>query len=160
MRPSVPDVHITESLDAELAEYRSLAWQAILGLIFGLLSPLAMLATGLWVMPILGAIFSYWAIRRIRKYAPAMVGRKMAWAGMALSLLFATAVPADYLAYRWIIRSEARKFADLWFTYVAQDEPQKVHQLSSARSSVKSRTFPCGITTARHRRTGRTWKNS
>ena len=32
MRPSVPDVHITDPQDAELAEYRALAGQAVLGL--------------------------------------------------------------------------------------------------------------------------------
>ena len=40
--PSVPDVHITDPQDAELAAYRALAGQAVLGLIFGLLAPLAL----------------------------------------------------------------------------------------------------------------------
>ena len=43
MRPSVPDVHITDSRDAELAEYRALAGQAVLGLLLGLSAPLAMI---------------------------------------------------------------------------------------------------------------------
>ena len=125
MRPSVPDVHITEAQDADLAEYRPLSWQAVLGLIFGLLSPLAMIDAKLWAMPFLGVIVCHWALRRIRKFAPAMAGRKIAWAGMALSLLFAATAPADYLAYRWMVRKEARQFADMWISYVAQDEPQK-----------------------------------
>ena len=48
MRPSVPDVHITDSQDAELAEYRPLAGQAVLGLICGLLAPLAVVDPLLW----------------------------------------------------------------------------------------------------------------
>jgi hypothetical protein len=130
MRPSVPDVHITESLNADLAEYRTLAWQAVLGLIFGLLAPLAMIDQKLWGMPLVGIFFSYWALRRIRKFAPAMVGRKMAWIGLTLSLLFAVAAPADSLSYRWMVFKEARQFADLWFGYITQDEPQKAHQLT------------------------------
>jgi hypothetical protein len=130
MRPSVPDVHITESQDAEIVQYRPLAWQAVPGLIFGLVSPLSLLAAGLFVLPLLGVIFSHWALRRIRKYAPTMVGRNIAWAGMTLSLLFAVAVPADILTYRWMIRGEARQFTDLWFNYIALDEPQIAYQLS------------------------------
>jgi hypothetical protein len=128
MRPSVPDVHITEALDADLAAYRALAWQAVLGLFFGLLSPLAMLGPTLWAIPLLGVFFCYWAFRRIRKYAPAMVGRKIAWTGLTLSLLFAAAAPSEWLSYRWTVRNEARQFADTWFSFLTQDEPEKAHQ--------------------------------
>ena len=60
MRPSVPDVHITDPHDADLAAYRALAPQAVAGLIFGLLAPLAMVDPLLWALPALGTIFSVW----------------------------------------------------------------------------------------------------
>lgn len=130
MRPGVPDVHITDSQDAEMAEYRPLAAQAVLALIFGLLAPLAMIDVMLWGVPVLGVLFGWWALRRIRKNAPAMTGRKIALAGLALSLLFLVAAPSDWLAYRSIIRDEARQFSALWFKYLNQEEPQKAHQLT------------------------------
>jgi hypothetical protein len=129
MRPSVPDVHITDAHDTELATYRVLPGQAVLGLIFGLLAPLALIDPVLWAVPVLGAIFSRWALVRIGKNASAMTGRKMALTGLVFSLLFLTAAPTHWCVYRRLIRSEARQFCDQWFKYLAQDEPQKAYQL-------------------------------
>ena len=130
MRPSVPDVHITDPQDAELAAYRTLAGQAVVGLICGLLAPFAMVDPMLWAIPILGMLFSWWALRRIKANAPAMTGRKMALAGLALSLLFLAAAPADRAVYRHMVRNEARHFSALWFEYLLQDEPHKAYQLT------------------------------
>jgi hypothetical protein len=129
MRPSVPEIHITDPHDADLAKYRVLAGQAILGLLFGLLAPLALVDPMLWGMPALGVIFSGWALRRIRKNVPAMTGGKMALTGLVLSLFFLSAAPANWLVYRSTIRNEARQFAELWFKYLTHDEPQKAYQL-------------------------------
>jgi hypothetical protein len=131
MRPGVPDVHITDPQDTELAAYRALPGQAVLGLIFGLLAPLAMVDPLLWIMPALGAVMSWWALRRIRDNAPAMAGRGMAWAGLTLSLLLLAAAPTDWLLYRGLIRREAQQFSALWFRYLLHDEPQKAHQLTT-----------------------------
>jgi hypothetical protein len=130
MRPSVPDVHITDPQDAEYAAYRALAVQAIVGLLFGLLAPLAMLSEWLWAMPALGLFFSSWALRRLKRDPEALTGRKLAWVGLSISLLFAVAAPTDWLVYRRAVSNEARQFADLWFRYVTHDEPQKAHQLT------------------------------
>ena len=131
MRPSVPDVHITDSEDAERAAYRALAGQAVLGLIFGLLSPLALVDPMLWWIPALGVVLSVWALRRIKK-SDSLTGRKMAVAGLMLSLLFAAAAPTDLLAYRRMVRNEARQFSSLWFQFLIHDEPQKAHQLTQS----------------------------
>ncbi len=130
MRPSVPEVHITDPRDAEYAAYRALAPQAVAGLIFGLLAPLALIDTLLWIMPALGLFFSCWAIRRIKNNASALTGRGMAMAGLTISLLIAVAAPTEWLVYRCRVRDEARQFSALWFRYLVQDEPQKAHQLT------------------------------
>jgi hypothetical protein len=130
MRPSVPDVHITDSQDAEFAAYRALAVQSVVGLIFGLLSPLALLSTAFWALPAIGVFFGGWALRRIKRDPAALTGRKLAWAGLSLSLLFAAAAPADVLVYRSIVRDEARQFSSLWFRYVTRGEPEKAFQLT------------------------------
>ncbi len=59
-----------------------------------------------------------------------MPGRKLAWAGLVLSLLFLAAAPADWFTYRWMVRNEARQFSALWFRYLAREEPQKAQQLN------------------------------
>ena len=130
MRPSIPDVHITDAQDTELAVYRALPGQAVLGLIFGLLSPVALIDPMLWAIPLLGVVFSGWALRRIKNNAPAMTGRKMALVGLAFSLLLAAAAPADWSVYRRMVRNEAEQFSALWFRYITQDEPQKAYQLT------------------------------
>lgn len=132
MRPSVPDVHITDPQDAELATYRAVAPQAVLGLIGGLLAPLAFVDTMLWGLPLVGTFFSWWALRRIRRNPTAMSGRKMATVGLALSLIFLVAAPTDMLVHRRLMADEARQFAALWFKYLAEEEPQKAHQLTTA----------------------------
>jgi hypothetical protein len=136
MRPSVPDVHITDALDTELSAYRSVCGQAVVGLIFGLLSPAALLNTLLWVLlPAPGLVFSVWALGRIRKNPSALAGRKMAWTGLVLSLLMAVAAPTDWFAYRRMVRDEARLVSTAWFRYLRQDEPQKAHQLTAPPQS-------------------------
>jgi hypothetical protein len=130
MRPSVPDVHITDSQDEELSAYRAVAGLAVAGLIFGLLAPLALIDPTLWTVPALGMLLSVRALRRIRRSEPALAGRKLALAGLALSLLFLTAAPTDWLVHRWRVRNEATELAGLWFRCLTEDEPQKAYQLT------------------------------
>ena len=130
MRPSVPDVHITDARDAEFAAYRPVAVQAIVGLLFGLLAPLALLGPAFWAVPAISLFFCNWALRRIKRDETALTGRKLAWVGLSLSLLCIVAAPTDWLVYRRAVRQEARQFSDLWFHYLAHGEPQKAHQLT------------------------------
>jgi hypothetical protein len=129
MRPSVPDVRITDPHDADVAAYRALTPQAAAGLVFGLLAPLAMVDPLLWAIPGLGTIFSAWALRRIGSRHGELIGRKLAWPGLLLSLLFLGLAPADLFTYRWMVRNEARQFSALWFRYLSREEPQKAFQL-------------------------------
>jgi hypothetical protein len=130
MRPSVPDVNITDPQDAEYAAYRPLAVQAVVGLLFGLSAPLALLDPAFWLAPVIGLFFCTWALRRIKRGEAAPTGRKLAWAGLALSLLFLVAAPTDWLVYRRIVRNEAQQFSMLWFRYLTHGAPQKAHQLT------------------------------
>ena len=130
MRPSVPDVHISDSQDAEYAAYRVLAAQSVVGFVFGLLAPLALIASMFWILPAAGVFFSVWALRRIARDASALTGRKLAWAGLFLSLIAAAAAPTDALVYRRAICGEARRFSALWFQYLTHDEPQLAYQLT------------------------------
>ena len=130
MRPSVPDVHITDSQDAEFATYRAFATQSVVGLIFGLLSPLSFLAHAFWFVPFVGVFFGGWALRRIKNNPEALTGRKLAWAGLSLSLLFAVAAPTDWLVYSHVVRNEARQVSLSWLQYLTHDEPLKSHQLT------------------------------
>jgi len=137
MSHSLPPIHLNDYQDAEIADYRALVEQAILGLIFGLLSPLALVSPILLVMALFGIFFSIWAIRRIKKNPPAMLGRKPAVIGLTLSLLFFAASPTDFFVYRHIIYDEARPYADMWLKYLLDNQPQKAIQLTNAPESKK-----------------------
>jgi hypothetical protein len=129
MRPSVPDVHISDAQDAELSAYRPVAWEAVVGMLIGLASPLAFVDRFLWAVPVAGVLLNGRALRRFRRNPGTLSGRTMAVIGLLLSLGFGTAAPSDWLAYHWTARREARRFGESFFRYLAQDEPQKAFQL-------------------------------
>jgi hypothetical protein len=131
MRPSVPDVHITDSQDAEFAAYRALPSQAVVGLVLALLSPIAVLDPFFWAVPATGAFFSVWALRRIHRDPAALTGRKLAWFGLAVSVAVLVAVPSHWLNNRRLLRIEARDITSAWIRYVTHDEPQKAHHLTT-----------------------------
>ena len=132
MARSITSTHLTDSEDQQLAEYRALAGQAVAATLLGLLAPLAMIDPILWAVPALGFWCGIWALRRIKKSAPALIGRKGALLGLVLSTIFLAAAPTDWLVYRKVVRDEARQFADLWFQYLLADQPQMAHQLTVA----------------------------
>ncbi|MEN6557828.1 MAG: hypothetical protein ABFC54_06580 [Thermoguttaceae bacterium] len=129
MRPSVPDVRISDSQDAEMASYRPLSGCALAGLILGLASPLALLDPTFWALPIFGLFFCWQAFRRIKKNS-SLAGRPLATTGLLFSLLFLVAAPTDWFVYRKAVRDEARVFSAAWFKYLAENEPQKAQQLA------------------------------
>jgi len=132
MRPGVPDVHITDPQDSELAAYRAFSGLALAALVCGLLAALALVDPLLWALPVAGAALGWMALRRIKKQWPALSGRSLAWLGLVLSLVFLVAAPTQWLVYRWQVRAEAREFADMYFKYLAKGEPQKAFQLALA----------------------------
>jgi hypothetical protein len=136
MRPSVPDVHITDARDAEFADYRSVAWQGIFGLIFALISPLAFLHAGFWSVPIIGVFFGFWAVRRIAKYPKELSGRFVAWLGLSLSLILGAAAPVQAITYSRLLANEAKQFSQIWIRCLTRDQqPQKAFMLTLSPQS-------------------------
>ena len=116
--------------DAAVAHYQAMSGLAMGALLLGIASPAAMLTPVLWLVPWCGAAIGGWALWRIARRAPALVGVKTAWLGLALSLVFAVAAPTDWVTYRMLLRREAREFTQVWFELLAQRQPQKAHHLS------------------------------
>lgn len=114
----------------ELAEYRSLSPHAVLGLVIGLLSAAALLDPMAWALPAAGLVVSLVALMRIARNPAALAGRKVAWAGLTLSLLFAAAAPSDWCLYRYLVRREALVFARPWFQLVGERQIHKAYLLT------------------------------
>ncbi len=118
--------------EADTIAYRAVSGLAVLGLLLGLFSTLALLVPTLWIAAVAGVVVNVVALRRIANRSPALVGRKAALVGVTLSALFFAAIPADWLTYRWLLRGEARKFAAMWFDYLRESQPHKAYELTVA----------------------------
>ena len=113
--PHAAPFRLSDDQDADLVQYHALSRLAVAGLVLGLLSAFAVLTPMLWIVPGLGVIVSGTALWQIRRHAPALAGRRLAQGGLLLSIALGVAVPVDWLAYRHLIRKEARQFAAMWF---------------------------------------------
>jgi len=118
-----------DEADEEVARYRELSSLAVAGLLAGLLSPLAMLTSMLWLAPLAAAILSGLALRRIATRRPDLVGRPAALTGLMLGTIFLVAAPVDDLLYRHFLGQQAQEFAEIWFDAVRQGDVQQAHRL-------------------------------
>lgn len=116
--------------DAEVADYKAVSVLAVLGLLAGLLTVTALLSPAMWIVVLVGLVLNSLALMRIAQEAPALIGRKAALAGLALSLFFGAVAVADWYTYSAMARREARQFATLWFENLRDREPQRAHQLT------------------------------
>jgi hypothetical protein len=130
-----PRLSLPEAEEAQAVGYQAVSGLAVLGLLFGLLSPLALLAPAFWLAPLVGIALGLMALARIAQEAPALIGRKAALAGLLLSVVFAAAAPTQWFTYRWLVRREAGVFAMAWFDMLRQREPHKAHQLTDYPTS-------------------------
>jgi hypothetical protein len=123
-------LRLTEPTDTQFAEYKSLSGWAVAGLIFGLLSPAALVVPMLWSVPLAGLIINSWALWKIKQNYPSLLGRKAAMLGAWLSLLFVVAGISDWFYYRWRIQAEAQQVALFWFDLLAKNRPELAFQLN------------------------------
>lgn len=128
--PDTPHPKLTSARDDGLIEYRPVSRLAIVGVLFGLLSPLALVDLNLLLFPLLGAVLCGMALIRIVRSGTPLLGRKAAWLGLTAAFVCSTASLADFYTYRWLIRREARQFALQWFEFLADGEPHKAYQLT------------------------------
>lgn len=128
MDPSRPPT--SAPVEGELDQYRSLSPHALVGLVLGLLSGLALLDPIAWVLPVLGLVVSLVALRRIRRDEAGLAGRGLARAGLVLSLLLAVAAPTDWFLYRYLVGREAVRFAGYWFELLGEGQVHKAFLLT------------------------------
>ncbi len=124
--------HLTDHDDAMVDEYRAVSGWAVASLILGLLAPAALVDIWLSLIPLLGIAVALIALARIAVYSPALTGRSAAVAGLFLSVLSVSAAGADHVAYWRSVDQEARRFAEAWFGFLANDELYKAYQLTLA----------------------------
>jgi hypothetical protein len=122
-----------ESLDPQSEgelEYQPVERLAIVGLILGLLSPIALLDTVLWFVPILGLLTNVMALVSIRR--DGRLGRTVALVGLALSTMFIVMPLSRILSAHVLLARQARPVAEQFLAYMREGSPEKAIMLNRA----------------------------
>jgi hypothetical protein len=117
-----------ESLDpADDVEYQAVEPWAIIGLLLGLISPIALVAPVLWFVPILGLVAAAVALRNLRR--DRRPGRALALVGLVLSTIFIAAPVTRIFSAEWLLSRQARPVADQFMEYLRERSPEKALML-------------------------------
>ena len=108
-------------------EYRPISTLAVLALVAGCCSVLALISQVLWVIPILAAGLSIAAIRDTSVGSSHKVGRGIALIGLALSVGFGAQSFSTFLVNEWIDQSRARETVLQWHQANRAGEWDVVH---------------------------------
>ena len=102
---STDQVQLDPQQDSDqLPSYQALSALAVIAVILGLVSALAILSPALWILPLAALVAAVVALRRIATADPPMVGRKAALLGLFLGVPLA----AGYLTRRFGERARGR----------------------------------------------------
>ena len=115
---------------ADSNDYRAISTSGVLSLGLGVLSFTALIFPLFWIFPVLGFLLALLSLRRIGKSDSHLTGRRVAVAGLLLSLLFGSMATTRYSMRQFIINNQAEDFATLWFTLFQEGSLLKAHQLS------------------------------
>jgi hypothetical protein len=140
----------TRSSDALLedySQYRALSALAVASCILGVLSAATFLSWSLALIPFLGVLTGLIALRRISVNAAELTGKKLAWAGVALSLVFFCG-GWGYLAYLYAAELppgyERLSYAQLQPDPDEQGQiyPPEITEKSGQRVFIKGYVYP------------------
>lgn len=127
--------------EESLVEYSTISILAIIGLLLGVASALAMVGPVLWIVPPLAVVVSTIAWRRIAD-SPGLTGRNVAMMGIALAIFFGTAAPARMVSRKTILYRHARPIATAWFQLLAKKDLQAAHQWTLSQSQRQNPDLP------------------
>src|SRR5688500_8081138 len=106
-----PSTRFSDLEPEELSDYRPLNRYAIVALILGLASGLALTHPALLMIPALGAIISLLALRQFKVSETKQSGRSIAIIGLAASVMFASWSVARESSRQRYLFEHARQFA-------------------------------------------------
>jgi len=116
-----------------LTQYRSISSLAVLALLFGLASPLALVNPLLLAVPVAAIVLAMFALRQIAANVEILSGQ-----GLALVALFAGVGILVYTPVRLYTRNEvlngtARQLAEAFLELLKQGKLQEAHQLANLK---------------------------
>jgi len=128
VRFSAPD-------EAALVEYKALSLWAVVSLVLGAFSFLAVFHPLVWIVPLSAVGSAVCSLRSVGRRDAGVTGRRLALAGLALGVLFGTAAPARQITRNWIISSRARAFTTAWLRLVLAGEREAAFEWTLPQSS-------------------------
>ena len=118
-----------QDLETADAGYHSVSALAVVALVIGLLSPLAFVHPLLWTLPIAGCALAGVAMLRIDRSQGALIGRKAAIIGLALSIFCALGAVTQAATRRLWLAHRAERMADRLIELLSEGKSYEAHQL-------------------------------
>lgn len=119
--------------DGSLPQYRSISWAAILALLLGLASVLAVF-NPLWLAIAVAAVglalFSLW---QINAKPEILSGQGLALTGLCLSVFFVAFVPARLGLRSRVLQERGRQLAEAFLGLLQEGKTFEAHQLSNLK---------------------------
>lgn len=110
--------------------YRAVSMLAVLALLVGLLSLLALPFPVLLLAPVAGALLGWGALSRIRGADGQLTGRRLALGGLALSVFVLCSLLGRSVMEYSLLLKHGRRHADYWLQLVADGQREEAHQLT------------------------------
>jgi hypothetical protein len=116
------------SSDREIA-YRPISTTAIIALLLGLLSPLAIFWSLLWLLPLLGVLVSAAALRSIHRSDGSLAGRGLAVTGLLMSLVIGSMVIAGEFTRKRLVVAQGTPWGVKWCELLLQGRTEEALEL-------------------------------
>lgn len=110
--------------------YRPVNGSALLGLLLGVSSAVALVSPILLIVPLAGILLCCRALITLADRQAGQTGRGLAYLGLLLSVTFAAASPAAIWGDRWFVERSTRPIVDAWFEALRSGRPEWALQLT------------------------------
>lgn len=120
----------SEDDGAVLDGYRTVNGSALLGLLLGLSSVVALVSPILLIVPLAGLLCSWRALATLADRQVAQTGRGLAYFGLLLSVTFGVASPTAAWGDRWFLVQSTQPVIQAWFELLRTNQPEKALQLT------------------------------
>jgi hypothetical protein len=122
------DVFLNASADESLSRYRAVSLQALIALVLGIGSALALAHPVLWTVPLVAIGASLAALRSTSQPDAPYSGRTLALLGLVAALFFGSCAIAGTVMSRLVMTRHARTIADEWVRLVQEGKLPRAHQ--------------------------------
>lgn len=134
---------MSQTVETErLPQYRSISSFAILALLFGLASPLAMTSPLLLIVPLVAVFLALFALRQIAANAEILSGRGPALIGLFLGVAMLVYPPVRQWTRYELLKGHAQELAEAFLDLLQQGKLEEAHQLSQLKFVVPGPDSP------------------